>query len=53
MRPVDPFGGGVFDLVDAAPGFTRFDQFGLVQTVDGHDALMRLRGGVHATFIGR
>jgi hypothetical protein len=35
VEPVDPFGGGELDLLDAAPGFSRVDQFGLVQPVDG------------------
>jgi hypothetical protein len=32
--PVDPFGGRDLDLVDAAPGSSGFDQFGLVVPVD-------------------
>ena len=35
VPPVDPFQGGEFDLLDAAPGPTPFDQFGLEQPVDG------------------
>ena len=35
VEPVDPPGGGVFDLLDGAPGLAWFDQFGLVQAVDG------------------
>ena len=34
VEPVDPFGSGVFDLVDGAPGLAWFDQLGLVQAVD-------------------
>jgi hypothetical protein len=30
VEPLDPFGGGEFDLLDAAPGFSGFDQFGFV-----------------------
>ena len=32
--PVDPFSGRDLDLVDAAPGASGFDQFGLVEPVD-------------------
>jgi hypothetical protein len=35
IKPVDPPGSGVFDLVDGPPGLAWFDQFGLVQPVDG------------------
>ena len=35
VEPVDPFSGGQFDFVDGLPGFTRFDQLGFVQAVDG------------------
>ena len=35
VEPVDPFGGGVLDLLDGAPGLARSDQLGLVQAVDG------------------
>ena len=35
VEPVDPLGGGVFDLVDGAPGLAWFDQLGLVEAVDG------------------
>lgn len=34
VERVDPFGGGVLDLIDGAPGSTVFDHFGLVETVD-------------------
>src|ERR1700746_1234480 len=34
VEPVDPFGGGIFDLVDGAPGSAGFDQLGFVQAVD-------------------
>jgi hypothetical protein len=35
VEPVDPFGGGVLDLVHGAPRFAWFDQLGLIQPVDG------------------
>jgi hypothetical protein len=35
VEPVDPFGGGVFDVVDAAPGALGSDHFGLLEAVDG------------------
>ena len=35
VEPVDPFGGGVFDLVDAAPRALVPDDLGLVEAVDG------------------
>src|SRR5664280_2099930 len=35
VEPVDPFGGGVFDLVDAVPGAEASDHLGLVEAVDG------------------
>ena len=34
VEPVDPFGGGEFDLLDGPPGLAWFDQLGLVQAVD-------------------
>jgi len=34
VEPVDPFGGGQFDLLDGAPRLAGFDQFGFVQAVD-------------------
>ena len=40
VEPVDPFGGGVFDLVDGPPRLAWFDQFGLVQPI------YRLREGI-------
>jgi hypothetical protein len=35
VEPVDPFGGGQLEFLDRAPGLAWFDQFGLVQAVDG------------------
>jgi len=35
VEPVDPFGGGQFDLLDGAPRLSGCDQFGFVQPVDG------------------
>ena len=35
VEPVDPFGGGVLDGVQGAPGTAGLDQFGLVEAVDG------------------
>ena len=35
VEPMNPFGSGVFDLVDGPPRLAWFDQFGLVQAVDG------------------
>jgi hypothetical protein len=35
VEPVDPFGGGVFDLVDVVPGAEVSDDLGLVEAVDG------------------
>ena len=35
VEPVDPFRGGVLDLVDAAPRAEASDHFGLVEAVDG------------------
>src|SRR5215216_4935869 len=35
VPPVHPFQGGEFDLLDAAPGPTPFDQFGVERPVDG------------------
>jgi len=35
VEPVDPFQGGVFDLVDAFSGATAADELGLVQPDDG------------------
>ena len=32
--PVDPISGGELDIIDAAPGFARFDQLGLAEPVD-------------------
>jgi len=32
--PIDPFGGGILDLLDGPPRAPVFDQLGLVQTVD-------------------
>jgi hypothetical protein len=40
VEPMDPLGGGVFDLVDRPPRLVRVDQLGLVQPVD------RLREGI-------
>ena len=37
VEPVDSSGGRVFDFLDGAPGVARFDEFGFVQAVDGHD----------------
>ena len=34
VEPVDPFGGGDLEIVDALPWPSRFDQFGLVEAVD-------------------
>ena len=34
VKPVDPFGGGQFDLLDGAPRLSGFDQLGFVQPVD-------------------
>ena len=34
VEPVDPFGGGQFDLLDGAPRLSGFDQLGFVQPVD-------------------
>jgi hypothetical protein len=34
VEPVDPFQGGVLDLVDALPGAAPADQLGLVQADD-------------------
>lgn len=34
VEPVDPFGGGEFDLLDGAPGPAGTDDLGLVQAVD-------------------
>ena len=34
IEPVDPFGGGEFDVVYGAPRAAGLDYFGLVQTVD-------------------
>ena len=31
VEPVDPFGGGDFEVVEAFPGQARFDQLGLVE----------------------
>jgi hypothetical protein len=35
VEPVDPFQGGVLDLVQALPGAAPADQLGLVQADDG------------------
>ena len=35
VEPVDPSGGGVFDLVDRVPGLAGVYQLGLVEPVDG------------------
>ena len=35
VEPVDPFQGGDFDVVGGAPRSFRFDQFSLVEAVDG------------------
>ena len=35
VEPGHPPGSGVFDPVDGPPGLAWFDQFGLVQAVDG------------------
>src|SRR6478609_8585104 len=34
IEPIDPFGGGILDLLDGPPRAPVFDQLGLVQTVD-------------------
>lgn len=34
VEPVDPFSGGVLEVVEGAPGCLSFDQLGLVQAVD-------------------
>ena len=34
VEPVDPFGGGQFDLLDGPPRFAGFYQLGFVQAVD-------------------
>src|SRR5262245_18100096 len=45
-KPVHPFGGGQFDLLDGAPWLAGLDQFGLVQAVDrlGQRVVVRLTG---------
>ena len=35
VEPVNPFGGGHFDVLDGASRLVWFDQLGLVQAVDG------------------
>jgi len=35
VEPVDPFQGGVFDVVEASPGSSLADDFGLVEPDDG------------------
>jgi hypothetical protein len=35
VEPVDPFGGGQFEFLDGPPWLAGFDQFGLVEPVDG------------------
>jgi hypothetical protein len=34
VKPIDPLGGGVLDLIDGAPRTPMFDHLGLVQAVD-------------------
>src|SRR6476660_1752664 len=34
IEPIDPFGGGILDLLDGPPRAPVFDQLGLIQTVD-------------------
>jgi hypothetical protein len=34
IEPIDPFGGGILDLLDGLSQAPVFDQLGLVQTVD-------------------
>ena len=34
IEPIDPFGGGILDLLDGPPRAPVFDQLGLVQTGD-------------------
>ena len=46
--PVDPFGGRDLDLVDAAPGASGFDQFGLVEPVDRLGQGIVIRGADRA-----
>jgi hypothetical protein len=35
VEPVDLLAGGALDLIDIAPGLAGFDQFGLIEPVDG------------------
>ena len=46
VEPVDPFGGGVLDVIDGLPRLAWFDQLGLVQPVDrlGQRVVIRLTG---------
>ncbi len=44
VEPVDPFGGGQFDLFDGLPRAVLLDQFGLVEAVDrlGEGVVVRI-----------
>jgi len=47
VEPVDPFEGGVFDVVESVPRFTPVDDFGLVEAVDrlGHRVVVGIADG--------
>jgi hypothetical protein len=49
VEPVDPLQGGVFDLVQALPGATPTDQFGLLQADDrlGQGVVVAVAAGAH------
>ena len=52
VEPVDPFEGGVFDVVESVPRFTAVNDFDLVEAVDrlGHCIVVGIADGTDRRF---